>query len=511
MDSPPYPISTEKKTKEETYKKTTENNENYSLSIKMKENDSIYISITFDGDNKTYEDIKSYEDIKKQKLYFENYNLYEIYSELTDLINKNNYELYKNHEQIMFNVVLPTKEKNTLDFILEIRKSDNIMNDNLFNLIIKQKDEIIKKQEEMLKQKDEIIKEKNNIINNLREIIKKNNYDDENKNKENNMETKLDENQNNNIFKDYDEIFSDFNIANHLPKNKIRAPTGIHLTSILQLQDGRLASCSNFGLINIYNKRTFISEIKIQIHQGEIKDIIQLKNGNLLSCCSYDDKLDEFEIKGNNYKLLSSIYFGQDEDTIPRKILELENNEIGLVTNNYIFFYIKRNNELNEEFKIKYNDKQIGQYNEMIPVKSGELVISGNKNKIQFLELNTKKLKEIIDIKRNISFDRGNLLCMMNERCLCVGGQDKITLIDVDYKYIISEIKEKGIHYSFINLNNNILLIGKDNGDLTQWKIDENNLTYISKKEKANYFGIIKIIRFNNFIISCSKDSIKFW
>ena len=208
---------------------------------------------------------------------------------------------------------------------------------------------------------------------------------------------------------------------------------------------------------------------------------------------------------------MSSIYFGQDEDTIPRKILELENNEIGLVTNNYIFFYIKRNNELNEEFKIKYNDKQIGQYNEMIPVKSGELVISGNKNKIQFLELNTKKLKEIIDIKRNISFDRGNLLCMMNERCLCVGGQDKITLIDVDYKYIISEIKEKGIHYSFINLNNNILLIGKDNGDLTQWKIDENNLTYISKKEKANYFGIIKIIRFNNFIISCSKDSIKFW
>ena len=69
--------------------------------------------------------------------------------------------------------------------------------------------------------------------------------------------------------------------------------------------------------------------------------------------------MDEFEIKENNYKLLSSIYFGQDEDTIPRKILELENNEIGLVTNNYIFFYIKRNNEFNEEFKIKYNDKQI--------------------------------------------------------------------------------------------------------------------------------------------------------
>ena len=514
----PYPIFTEKSPKEEIYKKTTENNENYSLNIKMKENDSIYISITFDGDNKIYEYIKSYEDIKKQKVYFENYNLYEIYSELTDLINKNNYELYKNHEQIMFNVVLPTKEKNTLDFILEIRKSDNIMNDTLFNIIIKQKDEIIKKQEDMLKQKDEMIKrqeelydemikEKNNIINELREIIKKNNYDNENK--EICMETKEEENQNNNIIKDYDEIFCDFNIAYHLPKNKIRTSAGILFNTILQLQDGRLASGINLGLINIYNKRTFIPDKKIQIHQDEIKDIIQLKNGNLLSCCSYDDKLDEFEIKENNYKLLSSIYFGQDEDTITRKILELENNEIGLVTNNYIFFYIKKDNDFNEDFKIKYNNNQIGKFYEMIFIKPGELVISGSKNKIQFLELKTKKLKEIIDINRNICFDRCNLLCMMNKRCLCVGGRDKITLIDVDYKHIISEINDNGFHRCLINLNNSILLTGKDNGDITQWKIDESSLTYMSKKEKADYCEIIKIILFNNLIISCSKESIK--
>ena len=146
----------------------------------------------------------------------------------------------------------------------------------------------------------------------------------------------------------------------------------------------------------------------------------------------------------------------------------------------------------------------------MIPVKPGELVISGSKNKIQFLELNTKKLKEIIDIKRYICFDYCNL-CMMNERCLCVGGQDKIMLIDVDYKYIVGEIQEKGIHICFINLNNNILLVGKDNGDITQWKIDECNLTYMSKKEKVDKNGIIKIIRFNNFIVTCSRDSIKFW
>ena len=76
---------------------------------------------------------------------------------------------------------------------------------------------------------------------------------------------------------------------------------------------------------------------------------------------------------------------------------------------------------------------------------------------------------------------------MLNERCLCVGGADKITLID-------------------------ILLTGTNNGDITQWKINENNLTLICKKEKALQGTVREIIRFNDLIISCSDDKcIKVW
>ena len=39
-----------------------------------------------------------------------------------------------------------------------------------------------------------------------------------------------------------------------------------------------------------------------------------------------------------------------------------------------------------------------------------------------------------------------------------------------------------------------------------------NNLTFISKKEKAHQNSVREIIRFNNLIISCSNDkSIKIW
>ena len=48
---------------------------------------------------------------------------------------------------------------------------------------------------------------------------------------------------------------------------------------------------------------------------------------------------------------------------------------------------------------------------------------------------------------------------MMNERHLCVGGTDKITIIDINKKNIIREIENKGsYYYSLYKLNDNILL-----------------------------------------------------
>ena len=147
----------------------------------------------------------------------------------------------------------------------------------------------------------------------------------------------------------------------------------------------------------------------------------------------------------------------------------------------------------------------------MLSVKPGELVFSGEKDKIQFFELNSRKLKEIININRDIRWTASNLLCMMNERCLCVGGKDKITLIDVYNKNIITEVQETGIHKCLLKFNDNILLTGKYGG-ITQWRIGDTNLTFICKKEKAHQDFIREIIRFNDLIISCSDDhSIKIW
>ena len=512
MEAPPN--VTPKKERNETYKKTSENNQNYSLNISIKDNDSIYISVSFEGDNKSYEDMKSYEDIKKQQTYFEDYSLEEIFDEISDLISKNSFEFNKNNEQVLFNIVLPSKKKKTLDFLLENKKVDHF-NNQIFQQVIKQKDEIIKKLEEIIKQKDEIIKQKDNIIKSLEDIINKNNGEKQNIEKKENIDEKKENEKPINKDKtkhiDNNKLFQDFNIVNRTPKNKLAYHGNNSIYTIIQLQDGRLASGGCDGSIIIYNQKTFEPEMTIKEHSKYIYDIIQLKNGNLLSC-SYDDKtMNEYEIYENNtYKLISQVNAGKDSS--PRQILELENGEIGLVANNSIIFYLNFNNKLDEDFKIKFNDNQIGQYKEMISVKPGELVMTGEKDKIQFFELNSRKLKEIININRDLRWNATKLLCMINERCLCVGGGEKITLIDVYNKSVIREVQEAGAHICLLKLNDNILLTGTSNNNITQWKINENNLTFISRKEKAHQQTIREIIRFNDLIISCSDDnSIKVW
>ena len=58
------------KEKSEKFNKITSNNEKYSLKLKIKEQNILYMSLSFDNDNKQYEDFKLYEDIKEEQAYF---------------------------------------------------------------------------------------------------------------------------------------------------------------------------------------------------------------------------------------------------------------------------------------------------------------------------------------------------------------------------------------------------------------------------------------------------------
>ena len=80
------------------------------------------------------------------------------------------------------------------------------------------------------------------------------------------------------------------------------------------------------------------SELTISEHSKEINDLIQLKNGNLVSCSCDDKTMNLYQlIENDKYKLLSQIKV--KDNYSPMKIRELENGEIGLVANESILFY----------------------------------------------------------------------------------------------------------------------------------------------------------------------------
>ena len=108
-----------------------------------------------------------------------------------------------------------------------------------------------------------------------------------------------------------------------------------------------------------------------------------------------------------------------------------------------------------------------------------------------------------------------NSFCMIRKDLLLIGGINMIYIINVNkYKQINQiEIPNGGWIYGTCMLNHNIIITGDSNGSLIKWKIEEDNLIEIYKKENAHDNSIYIILNLNNeHIVTGSDDiTIKIW
>ena len=139
-------------------------------------------------------------------------------------------------------------------------------------------------------------------------------------------------------------------------------------------------------------------------------------------------------------------------------------------------------------------------------------------NKICFYDINERKIKSSIS---NISIS-GSPFIMISKDLLFIPGLNIISLININYYELIRKIKIPDykigiISYGSINgvcmLNKNTLLTGHEKGIIREWKIEEDNLVFISKKENAHKSYINTLLNIGNgHISSGSEDSlIKIW
>ena len=104
---------------------------------------------------------------------------------------------------------------------------------------------------------------------------------------------------------------------------------------------------------------------------------------------------------------------------------------------------------------------------------------------------------------------------MISKDLLLITGKNKISIINVNSYNLIKTIKVDDS--SWINavcmLNKDMILTGDQNKRIIQWKIENDNLKLISKKENAHDDYINTLSKLGNgLILSGSADkSVKIW
>ena len=276
------------------------------------------------------------------------------------------------------------------------------------------------------------------------------------------------------------------------------------ITSIIKLNDGRLASSSFDDFIKIYEKFTFIEEIKIK-EDFHILFINQFSN-NIFVSCIMNETLKFYKFEGKN---LINFQIHNSKNSIISKIKELKNKKLISVSDSFEILIWELNK--NENYFIEFILKDEDEIWDFLEIRFNIIVVDiCDQNIINFWDLNQKqKIKTIDSIE--IFGNYGNKFSLLNENILLYGS-DSIYVIDLINFNIINNFSTDFYSNSLLVLNNNIFSV-HNNGNIYQWKFENNKLIIVNEIIKAHQNKILNIIQYNkNFLItSDSQGLIKLW
>ena len=269
--------------------------------------------------------------------------------------------------------------------------------------------------------------------------------------------------------------------------------------------DNHLITSSKDALITVYNLDSFEEDYKIREHKEQIKILTKLKDNTLVSC-DMNIIFTKFN-KNYGHKIIQIIPKAHSESI--NKLIELNNGNIMTCADDKLIKIWNKNGGLfNISTTINIHKLSI---NSLLQINNNEFVSSSsNENKIYFWDLNLIiiicKLDDII-----CSLNPNSLYKLSNDYFI-VGGILNNYIIDIKKRTVFQKINTKSFYFfnSFLKLNDNLFLQGNDFGEIFLWNIisDKNNKKEwnIEFKKRIHDFGINNILKYKNFIITCSYD-----
>ena len=476
-------------------------------------NENLYESIlsNYDTNNLIYSEIDNLNQLKKKGLTLGYKNI--------------NLDLFSTDDKILekSDLILKTiKEMQIEDIFFSLKEQKNILNLPTNNNI---KNKSIEKEEQKIEDKD-IDEDKNNEKDSDKKEVKKKKVTKKVVKKKKSKES-LNEKEKELAMKKYEE-FKEVNLKSKLFDDEYLINLDKSKTSQENIENNLISSTSS-SLIQSINNRREINHIcmvkfentkyivttgfcyinlfdlkgnlqrSIKIHESDITYLIQMKNGDLLSC-AIDGTMKIIRLgKNEGYKVIQII------DTTKEKVensnpifsnkllvlLQIKSNENIITANGGILLFYKHPKDCKDIYEfnyiVSYNNKQENYYDMLFNNNSlsslmeinNDNFIGLNNNTAIFFEKDEKSEDKYIvkaEIKNICASGGPNNIIYFNNKVI-IGGGDNIYFIDTIEKKIIKDIKIScyGINCISINQKNDCIFIGYETKKY-EFEIKEYNL-----------------------------------
>ena len=280
------------------------------------------------------------------------------------------------------------------------------------------------------------------------------------------------------------------------------------------LKDGRIASSSNDTNLNIYSKKKFELQMKINIHIGPIYYFTQLQNGKIITTSSDKTMKIISLLDDNNYKLEQIL-----EGHIDRinKVIEKNGN---------IIISFSRDKTMRIWNLSKKNIYKCDKIIEFLNTNSSSDALILNKKEFITTSYEDHHIKfwdlenyTNINTFTNIETSYPAALCLLTDKILCIGGVNSkgFYLINIETHILIKNIIAfKGI-YSVVKCIDNLFAFGvsdlNNKNSIVKYKYENGDFKLMFIKECAHNSSIWSIVELNDgTIVTGSADkTIKVW
>ena len=273
---------------------------------------------------------------------------------------------------------------------------------------------------------------------------------------------------------------------------------------LYQLSDGRLASCSNDKLLNIYKKDSYELQLSIKEHSDWIISFTELNDKRIITC-SKDNTMKIFKLIDEDKYKIEQTLIGHKNGV--EKVIEIRKNELISVSCDRTMKIWKLNNQNLFQFFSSIIFQKISSDCNILKLNENEFVTSSFEDELlKFWDSNNYSNISTID---KIDSDWPyRMMCLLEDDILCVGGMNSkgFYLIKISSHQLIMKIIGPKYIFSIYKCFDGLFLCSiideKGNNSIVKYKYQNLNFVKISEIKNAHNGAIISCIELKNKLIA---------